>query len=82
MLDIEKEYKCLDNRDLADDFKHFFIEKDDGTFMLSKDVKVDPREVLKFIKHIDDETDEFALKKKKKFRSLIRDNAMKEVCLS
>ena len=60
MLDIEKEYKNLDNHELSDDFKHFFIEKDDGKFVLSKDVKVDPKEVLKFFKHIDDdETDIF-----------------------
>lgn len=63
MLDIEKEYKCLNNHELSDDFKHLFIEKDDGTFALSRDVKVDPKEVLHFFKHIDDECDELAWKK-------------------
>lgn len=45
LLDIESEYKHLNNSELPDDFKHFFIEKDDGTFQLSKDVKQDPKEV-------------------------------------
>ena len=45
-------------------------------------MKQDPKEVYQFFKHIDDETDEITFKKKKKFRSYIRDNAMMDVCLN
>ena len=79
IVELKKLYDSLDMTDIYEDFKQFFIEKEDGTFELTKEVNVDIDKIFEFFEKVENGSN-LTAKEINKTRSLIRNNVMKIVC--